>query len=165
MLFDEFNAAERGAAVAFLRPCLDVERWTAEVADSRPYADLGSLLAAGRLAAEPFTAAELETALAHHPRIGERPAGTSTEARLSAAEQAGLGVEDAAVAQALAEGNRAYEEKFGRVFLIRAAGRSRDEILAALEARLSHTAEQEARIIGEQLREIAVLRLEGLMRA
>ena len=105
----------------------------------------------------------MAAALAHHPRIGERAPGTGTEARLSQAEQAGLGEADAAVAEALADGNRAYEEKFGQVFLIRAAGRSREEILAALNARLAHTPEQEQPIIGQQLREIAVLRLEGLM--
>ena len=65
--------------------------------------------------------------------------------------------------QALAEGNRAYEEKFGQVFLIRAAGRSREEILAALNTRLAHTPGEEQSIIGQQLREIAVLRLEGLI--
>jgi 2-oxo-4-hydroxy-4-carboxy-5-ureidoimidazoline decarboxylase len=163
MLVKQFNEADRTDVVASLRPCLDIKRWIDEVADARPYADLESLLSAARRAAEPFTAAELEAALAHHPRIGERAAGTSIEARLSASEQAGLGVENPAVAEALAEGNRAYEEKFGQVFLIRAAGRSRGEILAALNARLGHTPEQEDRIIAEQLREIAVLRLEGLM--
>ena len=131
--------------------------------DARPYPDLESLLAAGRRAADPFTAPEMAAALAHHPRIGERAPGTSTGARLSASEQAGLGNPDPAAAEALADGNRAYEEKFGQVFLIRAAGRSREEVLASLNARLAHTPEQEEPVIGQQLREIAVLRLEGLM--
>jgi 2-oxo-4-hydroxy-4-carboxy-5-ureidoimidazoline decarboxylase len=165
MQLEQFNDAERADVVAFLRPCLNIQRWIDEVADSRPYADLDSLLHAARRVADPLSASELDAALAHHPRIGERAAGTSTEARLSATEQAGLGEGGPAVAEALADGNRAYEEKFGRVFLIRAAGRSREEILAALHARLCHTTEQEERIIGEQLREIAMLRLEGLMSA
>ena len=163
MQLEQFNDADRADVAALLRPCLDIQRWIDEVADARPYADVDSLLHAGRRAADPFRPAELDAALAHHPRIGERAAGTSTEARLSAAEQAGLGGENPAVAAALASGNRAYEQKFGQVFLIRAAGRSREEILAALNLRLGHTPEQEKRIIGEQLREIAVLRLEGLM--
>ena len=70
---------------------------------------------------------------------------------------------DAAVAGALARGNREYEEKFGRVFLIRAAGRSARDILAALNQRLTNSAEEEDRIVAQQLREIAVLRLEGLI--
>ncbi|WP_026538103.1 2-oxo-4-hydroxy-4-carboxy-5-ureidoimidazoline decarboxylase [Arthrobacter sp. 9MFCol3.1] len=165
MLLEDFNAAGRPEAAAALRPCLDVGRWIEEIIDSRPFGSTGRLLDAARRAAEPFTAAEVEAALAHHPRIGERAAGNSTEARLSQSEQAALGVPDPAVAAALAEGNRSYEERFGQVFLIRAAGRSREEILAALTTRLAHTPEEELAVIGQQLREIAVLRLEGLIRA
>ncbi len=165
MLLEDFNAAGRPEAAAALRPCLDIGRWIEELVDSRPFGSTGRLLDAARRAAEPFTAAEVEAALAHHPRIGERAAGNSTEARLSQSEQAALGVPDPAVAAALAEGNRSYEERFGQVFLIRAAGRSREEILAALNTRLAHTPEEELAVIGQQLREIAVLRLEGLIRA
>lgn len=163
MHLEEFNAVDRRAAVAALRPCLDIRRWIDELADARPYSSLESLLDAGRRAADPFTPDEVAAALAHHPRIGERAPGTTAEASLSRAEQAGLGNPEAATAQALAAGNRAYEEKFGQVFLIRAAGRSSAEILASLDTRLAHTPEQEEPVIGQQLREIAVLRLEGLI--
>lgn len=163
MHLEQFNAAGRTEVTEALRPCLDIQRWIDQIAGSRPYPSLESLLGAGRGAANPFTPAEIDAALAHHPRIGERAPGNSTEARLSQSEQAGLGTADAAVAEALAEGNRVYEEKFGQVFLIRATGRSRKEILAALNTRLTHTPEEEQLIIGQQLREIAVLRLEGLM--
>ncbi len=118
-----------------LRPCLDVDRWLAEVADGRPYGSLSDLETAAREAADPLTAEEVEGALAHHPRIGERAAGSSAEATLSRSEQAGLQTSDDVLAR-LEAGNRAYEERFGRVFLIRAAGRSSEEILAALETRL-----------------------------
>jgi 2-oxo-4-hydroxy-4-carboxy-5-ureidoimidazoline decarboxylase len=163
MHLEQFNAAGRTEAADALRPCLDIQRWIDDLADARPYSDLETLLAAGRRAADPFTPAEIDAALAHHPRIGERAQGNSAEARLSQSEQAGLGEAGAAVAEALADGNRAYEVKFGQVFLIRAAGRSREEILAALNTRLGHSPAEEQEIIGQQLREIAVLRLEGLI--
>ncbi|MCY7325058.1 MAG: OHCU decarboxylase, partial [Microbacteriaceae bacterium] len=57
-------------------------------------------------------------------------------------------------------GNRRYEHRFGRVFLIRAAGRSRAEILAELERRLLLDDQTELAIVGGQLLEIALLRLE-----
>ena len=163
MHLEQFNAASRTEAGEALRPCLDIQRWIDGLADTRPYSGLEALLEAGRRAASPFTPEEIGAALAHHPRIGERARGNGAEARLSQSEQAGLGEADAAVAGALAEGNRLYEEKFGQVFLIRAAGRSREEILAALNTRLGNTPEVEQAIIGQQLREIAVLRLEGLI--
>jgi 2-oxo-4-hydroxy-4-carboxy-5-ureidoimidazoline decarboxylase len=82
---------------------------------------------------------------------------------MSRSEQAGVDPADTDVAGALARGNRAYEEKFGRVFLIRAAGRTAPEILAALNERLANTPAQEDVIVAQQLREIALLRLEGVI--
>lgn len=75
-------------------------------------------------------------------------------------EQSGV---DASAADALAAGNRAYEDRFDRVFLIRAAGRTADDVLAAIDERLGNTPEQELVVIEQQLREIAALRLEGAL--
>jgi 2-oxo-4-hydroxy-4-carboxy-5-ureidoimidazoline decarboxylase len=157
---EEFNALERDAALEVLRPCLGVERWLTEVVDGRPYASLTDLETAARKAADPLTAEEVGGALAHHPRIGERAAGSSSEAALSRSEQAGLQTSDDVLAR-LEAGNRAYEERFGRVFLIRAAGRSSEELVTALEVRLGNDPDTEDRIVADQLREIALLRLAG----
>jgi 2-oxo-4-hydroxy-4-carboxy-5-ureidoimidazoline decarboxylase len=163
MSLDAFNGAGRDEAIALLRPCLDVDRWCTELADGRSYGSVDDLVAAAEVAASPFTPAEIEGALAHHPRIGERPTGPGSEAAMSRAEQAGVDPADAEVAAALAAGNRAYEERFGRVFLIRAAGRSSRDILDALTARLAHTPDEEEPVVADQLRQIAVLRLKGLL--
>lgn len=162
MRLEEFHAADREDAIAMLRPCLDIDRWCEELVDGRPYDSVDALAARAQDAAAPFTAAEVEGALAHHPRIGERLGGEHREAALSRAEQAGVDQGDAAVAAALAEGNAAYERRFGRVFLIRAAGRGPSEILEALTERLGHTGVEEDPIVADQLRQIATLRLKGL---
>ena len=70
---------------------------------------------------------------------------------------------DTALAKALREGNARYEARFGRVFLIRAKGRSGEEILQALHTRLENSDAQEIRAALEQLREITLLRLEGVI--
>lgn len=154
----QFNGQPAAAAAQVLRPCLDVDRWVDIVAAGRPYADIGALLATAGSAADPFTAAEIDAALARHPRIGERPQGSSAEAELARSEQAGLHL-GGDTEQRLAAGNAAYEQRFGRVFLIRAAGRSSQEILNELETRLHKDPEQENAVIGDQLRQIAALRL------
>lgn len=156
----DFNRLPAAEAAALLRPCLDVDRWVTSIVTGRPYASVDDLLAVAREAAHPFTGAELEAALAHHPRIGQQAKGPSTEAALSRSEQADLDVDDD-VSRRLREGNRAYEERFGRVFLIRAAGRSAEEILAKLETRLGHDLETEDAVVADQLRQIALLRLAG----
>ena len=163
MKLAEFNEADRADASAVLRPCIDIQRWVDQIADARPFASGDALLGFARDAASPFTSEEVAAALAHHPRIGERPTAATAEASMSRSEQAGVDPADAAAAEALAAGNRAYEEKFGRVFLIRAAGRTAPEILAALNERLANSPAQEDVIVAQQLREIALLRLEGVI--
>lgn len=160
----EFNKLDDVAAAALLRPCLDVDRWITEIVSGRPYGNTDELFAAARAAAQPFTGPELEAALAHHPRIGERARGGSAEAGLSRSEQAGLDL-DNAVQQQLSEGNRAYEQRFGRVFLIRAAGRSSSEILDKLQTRLVNDPDTEDVVVADQLRQIALVRLAGVVKA
>lgn len=81
---------------------------------------------------------------------------------MSRNEQSGIAL-SGGIREQLVEGNRRYEERFGRVFLIRAAGRSAEEILAVLNRRLENTAEDELAATAAALREIAILRLEGLL--
>ena len=142
-----------------LTACLNVPRWVDDVVSAGPYASLGQLLEVARDAASPLSPAEIDQALADHPRIGERAQGHGKAQAFSAAEQAASASTDHDLASRLADGNAAYEAKFGRVFLIRAAGRSRPEILAELERRLRLDPETELMIVGSELREIALLRI------
>ncbi len=142
-----------------LTAALAVRRWVDDVLASAPYPTVEALLSRAAEAADPLTPAEIDEALAHHPRIGERPAGDGAEARFSRREQASADAGDAGLAARIAAGNAAYERRFGRVFLIRAAGRSRAEILAELDRRITLDDAAELRMVGEQLREIALLRL------
>jgi 2-oxo-4-hydroxy-4-carboxy-5-ureidoimidazoline decarboxylase len=160
MTLDSFNSAARDDAAALVRPCLDIARWVDALVDGRPYPDIAAAADAALTAAAPFTEAEIDGALAHHPRIGERPTGHGAEANLARSEQSGV---DASAAEALAVANRAYEDRFDRVFLIRAAGRSADDVLAAIAERLGNTLDHELVVIEQQLREIAALRLEGAL--
>jgi len=156
-----FNLLSTEKAVETLRPCVDIVRWAEEIAVGRPYASMEDLASFAQHAAKPWTEAEVDGALAHHPRIGERAQGSSAEAAMSRNEQSGVETSPEVQAQLL-EGNRAYEEKFGRVFLIRAAGRTAPEILEALQKRLRNSPDEELPIVAQQLREIAILRLKGL---
>jgi 2-oxo-4-hydroxy-4-carboxy-5-ureidoimidazoline decarboxylase len=145
---------------AALTAALSVERWIDEVAASAPFESSAELLRVAHSAATPLSPAEITEAIAHHPRIGEKPVGEGAAQNFSRSEQQSVDADDTDLAVALAAGNAAYEQKFGRVFLIRAAGRSRAEILAELNRRIQLPDSDELVIVGEQLRDIAVLRLE-----
>ncbi|MBS0558399.1 MAG: 2-oxo-4-hydroxy-4-carboxy-5-ureidoimidazoline decarboxylase [Proteobacteria bacterium] len=163
MRIETFNAAPRDAAIAAIKPCLDIPRWIEDIVDARPYAEIDAMLQRAHIAAEPFTQTEIDGALAHHPRIGERARGSGAEARFSTAEQTGLGASSHDIERALHQGNLDYEHKFGRVFLIRAAGRDRVEILAELRRRMDNDVTTELREIAVQLREIALGRLRAII--
>lgn len=161
MLMQEFDALPRPDAERALRTCADIGAWASALAARRPYGDRSALLATAADLAVTWSTAEVDEALADHPRIGERHAGGASAA-LSSREQAGVG-DDARLRARLAEGNARYEERFGRIYLVRAAGRSGEELLALLEERLHHDPATEAEVTRAQLAEIALLRLEALV--
>jgi 2-oxo-4-hydroxy-4-carboxy-5-ureidoimidazoline decarboxylase len=140
-----------------LLSCLAVPRWVDDVLAGEPYADRDAAVARADEAARALTDEELDQALSGHPRIGER--GGSQSQR----EQAGVDPEAGDTAARLAAGNAAYEERFGRVFLIRAAGRDAEAILAELDRRLGNDDATERDETVDNLRQIALLRLEALL--
>ncbi|WP_237565409.1 2-oxo-4-hydroxy-4-carboxy-5-ureidoimidazoline decarboxylase [Ornithinimicrobium cavernae] len=158
-----FNAMTEDTARARVLSCLDVARWAEVVVSGRPYDAWSGLEAAMRTAAATLTDDELAAALARHPRIGERAAAARHEVVHSEREQAGVDRTDPELARQLREGNEAYEERFGRVFLIRAAGRDGPEVLAELRRRLGHTDEQERAETVEQFVQIALLRAREIL--
>ena len=130
------------------------------MAEGWPYPDLDSLLAAAERAWSELEPSDWAEALAGHPRIGER-GGSSPAA--SEREQSGVRVAAVGTLEHLAAENRLYEAKFGHVFLIAAAGKSADEILAAMRERMKNDPVREARVASAELRKIARLRLEELI--
>lgn len=157
----EFNAADAATAAELVGVWAAIPGWIDAVVAGRPYGSVEALAAHAGALASHWTQADLDSALAHHPRIGEKPRGTGAEAAASRAEQSSMSSAADDVTARLAAGNAAYEGRFGRVFLIRAAGRTPDEMLAELERRLHNDPDAEAAEATTQLAEIAVLRLRS----
>ncbi|MEX1177063.1 MAG: allantoicase [Nitriliruptor sp.] len=160
------DSAPDDLAVAALSTCNGSSRWAQKVAAQRPFGTPDALFAAADAACAEADRDDILEAFKAHPRIGDR---TPTHAdpgasRWSAGEQSGTANAEQDTLEALADGNRAYEERFGHVFLIRAAGRSADEMLAALRERLDNDPDTELRVAAEQQRQITALRLDKLLR-
>lgn len=158
-MLDRFNGLPPAAAQEALLACCASPGWAARVADHRPYPTSADLVVAGVAAFDELTWPDLAAVLAAHPRIGERPSGDSADAAWSRREQSGVQGADTE----LAEANRAYEERFGHLFLIFASGKSAGEILAAARGRLGNDEETERRVVRGELRKIVELRLERLV--
>jgi 2-oxo-4-hydroxy-4-carboxy-5-ureidoimidazoline decarboxylase len=143
-----------------LRACCAAPAWVAAMTAGRPHAGRAAVLAAADAATRALSWEDVLVALEAHPRIGERAAGVSREARWSRQEQAAVSPDEA-----LVDANRAYEEKFGHVFLIFASGRGTGEILSAARERLHNDVETERAVVVEELRRIVRLRLERMLDA
>ena len=96
-----------------------------------------------------------------HPRIGQSHARAATAESLawSSEEQRAAMSLDESAKLALAAANRQYEERFGRIFIVCASGKSAAEILAILERRMKNSAAAEMLETAEQQRQITQLRL------
>ncbi|WP_422733110.1 2-oxo-4-hydroxy-4-carboxy-5-ureidoimidazoline decarboxylase [Micromonospora sp. WMMD558] len=161
--FAEFNRAPAALAERDLLACCAVPEWARAVAGGRPYRDLPALLDSADAGLLRLSWEQVAQALAAHPRIGERVAGTDRESAWSRREQAGMDGADAATRAALVEANRAYERRFGHIFLIFASGRTDAELLAAARGRLTNDAATERQVVRRELRKIALQRLERLV--
>jgi 2-oxo-4-hydroxy-4-carboxy-5-ureidoimidazoline decarboxylase len=157
---DRFNVTEPAAAEAELLACCASRRWADELLARRPYLDLAGVRRVSHTVLDELGWADVEQALAAHPRIGERLAGASTEESWSRAEQAGVADATQQTREDLVAGNIAYEERFGHVFLICATGRSAEEMLMALRERLGNDPGTEREVVRAELTKIVDLRLE-----
>ena len=167
MNIDEFNELSESKAQRLLIHCVQIDSWGKALVDARPYISAAQLYQYAQTLSQNWQWSAVAKALNNHPRIGERQAAqhlTQKEQAFSQAEQGQLSL-DNEIATALYQGNVDYEQKFGHIFLIRAAGRDASEILAQLQRRLGNTAIAEQREVITQLGEIALLRLQQEVRA
>ena len=153
------------AEAAFLT-CCGSTRWAREMGRRRPYgsqAEVHETAAAVWFALDPE---DWDEAFRAHPRIGERkpaPSQSAQAAAWSAQEQAGAAQAGDDLAAALADGNRAYEERFGRIYIVCASGKTAKEMLAILRARLANDPATELRAAAAEQAKITGLRLEKLL--
>ena len=152
------------ARSAFLR-CGGSRRWAEAMTARRPFHSEEDLFAAAADAEAQLSRADWLEAFAAHPRIGDLDAlrkKFASTASWCASEQAGVTTADESVLQALADGNREYEKRFGYLFLVCATGKSAGEMLAILRARLENQQEDEFALAAREQSKITRLRLEKL---
>jgi len=154
-----FNAAPAEAAERDLLGCCASGSFAKAITDGRPYPGPIAIQTAMDTAFNSLSWDDIVEGINAHPRIGDRvPAGGQ-----SAAEQSGAVFASDRVRQELAEGNLAYERRFGHVFLICASGLSGQDVLDQLRARLGHDADTERAVVRQELLKITQLRLTRLL--
>lgn len=163
---EELNNAPREEAFAALLACCGAPRWAQRMVMARPFADVAALLAEAESIWWELRPDDWLEAFASHPRIGERQAQPSTQAaQWSEAEQAGTRNAADETRLALRVANRAYEERFGYIFIVCATGKNTAEMLAACRARLDNDPETELRTAADEQWKITEIRLRKLIGA
>ena len=154
-----FNAASPEAAERDVLACCASGTFARAIAGGRPYPDAAAAAAAVDTAFNALSWDDIVEAMSGHPRIGDRVASGGW----SAAEQSGAASAGEAVRQGLLDGNLAYEQRFGHVFLICASGLSGQEMLDQLRIRLYNDEEAERTVVRDELRKITRLRMTKML--
>jgi len=157
---EAWNALTPEAAAATILPCNGSQAWATQLAAMRPFATPFDLTCTADIIWRGLPPDAQQQAFDSHPRIGEQHAksATATSLALSATEQSAANLTPDTATQ-LADANRAYEQKFNRIFIVCATGKSAAEMLAILNHRLSNDPATELREAAEQQRQITQLRL------
>jgi allantoicase len=151
---------------AELLSCCGSRAWARQMAHARPFRDMSQLLERADALWAALPREDWLEAFRAHPKIGEKKAEaqqSAQAARWSAEEQAGSAAPAASTITALAEGNAEYDQKFGHIFIVCATGKTPEEMLSLLRARLGNSPEIELPIAAEEQRKITHIRLEKLL--
>ena len=154
-----FNTAPAQDAERTVLACCASGTFAKVIAGRRPYPDQAALLTAIDTVFSALSWDDIVEAMSEHPRIGDR----SVHGGMSAAEQSGAAAASDEVTQGLVDGNVAYEQRFGHVFLICASGRSGQEMLDQLRARLDNDEEAERAVVRAELKKITRLRMTKML--
>ncbi|HEX7418363.1 MAG TPA: 2-oxo-4-hydroxy-4-carboxy-5-ureidoimidazoline decarboxylase, partial [Thermoanaerobaculia bacterium] len=170
-----------------LLSCCGSLKWAEAIAKARPFAHWDDLTALADRIWSRLGSEDWLEAFRAHPRIGQnvilsredgeesgrgkdaphpdssRSTALGMTKTWTSDEQSGTTGASQETMNALAEGNREYEKKFGHIYLVCATGRTADDMLANLRERMKNGAATELRVAAEEQRRITALRLEKLV--
>lgn len=160
------DAASSDEAASTLMRCCGSTRWAKGMVAARPFRTAERLFEAAESAWSKTGPEDWREAFSHHPRIGDMDRLRERFARTadwSTQEQGGLSGASDEVLRTLADANREYEARFGFIFLICATGKTAQQFLEALRARLHHAPDEELKIAAAEQAKITRIRLEKLV--
>lgn len=166
MNIQQLNALPLPQLQQELARCCGATNWVKTMTGLFPVPDEKKLLTEAETAWQSCNEDDWKEAFSHHPKIGDL---SSLKEKFSETSKWAEGEQEAVkhttqqVLEALADGNRQYEKKFGFIFIVCASGMSAEEMLSLLTLRLLNTPEDEIQIAMEEQNKITALRLKKLL--
>ena len=167
LTLQQFNELTQGDASSQLLTCCTSTSWAHKLVSARPFVDMNILLTSSDEAWDEVqtSEADLLEAFDGHPQIGnvdslkEKYRNTQDSA---AHEQSGANDAEDQVLEDLAQGNQDYLDKFGFIFIVFATGKSAQQMLDLLLARLPNDRKAELANAATEQNKITCLRLNKL---
>ena len=166
MTLHDLNTLSKERLREELERCCGSKAWIDKMLPFFPADDMVELLEDAEEQWYKCSESDWKEAFAHHPKIGDMESlkkKFASTADWASGEQGGMSKASEEIIRSIAEGNKEYEKKFGYIFIICATGKSGDEMLAALEARLPNDPESEIQCAAAEQVKITKLRLEKLV--
>ena len=160
------NALTQEDACELLAQSCGASRWVQAMVEGRPYQDMEALKQRAQRVWATMERSDILEAFDHHPRIGADIQALrkkfATTASLSESEQASVAHASEETLLALRDGNKKYEARYGHIFIVCATGKSAQEMLELLEARMDNEPDEELRIAAAEQAKITQIRLENI---
>jgi OHCU decarboxylase len=154
---EKFNVLPNSDAEHLLRQCCGSSRWVDAMMARRPFASHDMLHHAADESWDGCGKDDWLEAFSHHPRIGDKSAaGAASE------EQSGMRTASSALEDEMARLNRAYEERFGHIYIVCATGKSASELRDIARHRIDNDPHAELHNAAGEQRKIMHLRLEKI---
>ena len=166
MTLDELNSLDIDGARDFFRQCCTSTHWLESMVNNRPYSNQDELLSTADKSWSTCAEKDFLQAFEGHPKIGDvnsLKAKYASTRDMAGHEQSGASTASDETLKALADGNTAYETRFGYIFIVCATGKSADEMLSLLNERLDNQPENELKIAAAEQHKITRLRLNKLI--
>lgn len=163
MTLEELNQASRDRQAEFFHSQCAAHRWVDRMTQSAPFTSKEAVLQATREHWAQMSEADWREAFDGHPMIGNLDslrAKYQSSRGHSSKEQSGVDGASFETLKALAEENQAYFDRHGFIFIVFASGKSADQMLDQLRARINNSTEQELRLAAAQQLKITLLRLD-----
>lgn len=165
MTLHELNTLDKQKLREELFKCCGSSAWVEKMLKVFPMDDLVELLEDAEEKWFECTEEDWKAAFSQHPEIGDIESLKTKFSNPGWAEGEQAGVNEASqhTLEALAEGNRLYKARFGYIFIVCATGKSAEEMLGLLHARLPNAPEEEIKIAADEQNKITKMRLEKLL--
>lgn len=166
MTLAELNTLDNHQLKEELTKCCGSSTWVKMMATYFPADSIEDILDEAETMWYECSEDDWKEAFTHHPKIGDVESLTkkfTSTVQWASGEQSGVNTAAAETIKALAEDNRLYEEKFGYIFIVCATGKSAEEMLSILQARLKNEPADEIKIAAAEQNKITRLRLQKLL--